>query len=105
LVKNLRALVQTLAHENNLLHPYDTRESPDFIGIFKKNQQVRKYLEIALLLLSSFTAQILLQTFAIQNKIHVTHCNASKARQRVTLPVRFKYKQIWGFINLLRRRL
>ncbi|OYY19615.1 MAG: hypothetical protein B7Y59_00430 [Burkholderiales bacterium 35-55-47] len=45
-MKNLHALVQTLACEIILLHPYDTRESPDYISIFKKNQRVRKYLEI-----------------------------------------------------------
>jgi hypothetical protein len=43
------ALGQTLGPKNILLHLDDTRESPDFIGIFKKNQQVRKYLEIELL--------------------------------------------------------
>jgi hypothetical protein len=65
-----------------LLHPYDTRETPDSIGIFEKNQRVRKYLEIALLIRLVVWLQILLQTFAIQNKIQVTHCNASKAEQR-----------------------
>ena len=99
-MKKLRALVQTLACEIILLHPYDTRESPDYIGIFEKNQRVRKYLEIALLICLAVWPQILLQTFAIQNKIRITHCNASKARQRVTHPVSFKHKQIWGFINL-----
>jgi hypothetical protein len=48
-MKKLCALVQTLACEIILLHPHDTRESPDSIGIFKKNQRVRKYLENALL--------------------------------------------------------
>jgi hypothetical protein len=103
--KIIQTLGQTLTHKNNLLHLDDTRESPSFQWFYKKNQRLKQSLEIAHLFTTSKSPQILLQTFANENKIHITHCNASKARQRVIHPERLKHKQIWGFINLLRRRL
>jgi hypothetical protein len=82
-----RALGQTLSIKNILLHLDDTRESPSFPSISEKNQRLKQSLEIALLFAQRKSPEILLQTFANENKIHITHCNASKARQRVTHPV------------------
>jgi hypothetical protein len=84
--KNHLALVQTLGHKNILLQANDTRESPDLSKNFKKNQRFTKKSEIAHSLQTAFPCEIFLQTFANENKIRFTHCNASKARQRVTPP-------------------
>jgi hypothetical protein len=65
-----------------LLQPINTREYPSNDIIFIQNQQVKEDLKSILLVTSEQTYEITLQSFAKHNRIHSTHCNATKARQR-----------------------